>query len=240
MRIGCQCKNFSPYGSAWHLLRFLGYHRAELNEKVAEVTGAKVFEWLDFPYAAGSQTQFTANPAGLDSEWKGLDFLQKTNPAVVAKWNSTWPTSGRQQCWDAIARLRTSEGQPEWLLVEAKAHLGEFSSSCAADENGGSDQIKDNFDALKAKLGVPAAHDWLTDYYQYANRLFVLDFLRSHDVPARLLHVCFLGDTHPGKKCPTAEQEWEDKFDEIHRHLGLDPRMDLLKFVHRLYLPVRP
>lgn len=240
MQIGCQCKNFRPYGSAWHLLRFLGYHRDELNAGVSRATGAKVSGWLDFPYAVGSGTQSHASPAGLDSEWEGLEFLRNVNPGVLSEWESTWPQSGSQQCWDAVARLESPDGQMEWLLVEAKAHLGEFDSACAASSNGGLSQIQSNLDALKTKLGVPLAHDWLKPFYQCANRLFVLDFLLSHDVPARLLHVCFLGDAHPGKQCPTSEQEWETKFDEIYRHLGLNPSMGLLKFVHRLYLPIHP
>lgn len=240
MQIGCQCKNFRPYGSAWHLLRFLGYHRAELDKQVLKATGAKVLEWLDFPYAAGSRAQPTAKPAGIDSEWEGLSFLQVTSPRVFAKWNSTWPTSGSQQCWDAIARLETSEGQSEWLLVEAKARLEESKKGTDAKENGGLPKIRNNLEALKAKLGIPAAHDWLNPYYQYANRLFVLDFLLSQGVPARLLHVCFLGDTHSGKKCPKTPKDWEDEFKKIYSHLGLKDGMKLLDHVHRLYLSIHP
>lgn len=126
------------------------------------------------------------------------------------------------------------------MLVEAKAHLGEFKKGTGAKKNGGLPKIRKNLEALKAKLGIPAAHDWLNPYYQYANRLFVLDFLLSHDVPARLLHVCFLGDTHSGKKCPKTPKDWEDEFKKIYSHLGLKDGMKLLDHVHRLYLSIHP
>lgn len=53
------------YGSECHLLRYLGRHRAFLDQRVLEVTGATAIEWLDYPFDRSRTWQ--------DGECKGLD-----------------------------------------------------------------------------------------------------------------------------------------------------------------------
>jgi hypothetical protein len=115
------------YGSECHLLRYLGRHRALLNQRVLEVTGATAIEWLDYP--------FDQSRAWQDGEWKGLDFVSDNTPAKAA-WRSTWPQGGNAPNWDAIGRLRLGPGEA-WLLVEAKANIEELRSSCKASPHGG-------------------------------------------------------------------------------------------------------
>ncbi len=67
----------------------------------------------------------------------------------------------------------TINGQDEWLLVEAKAHIGEMQSDCEATEKGGLLTIRSTLADLKRDLGVPAERDWLVRYYQVANRLAI-------------------------------------------------------------------
>ena len=38
------------YGSECHLPRYLGRHRALLDRRVLDVTGATAVEWLDYPF----------------------------------------------------------------------------------------------------------------------------------------------------------------------------------------------
>ncbi len=64
------------YGSEWHLLRYLGYHRALLSQKVGEALGAGSVEWLDFPFAKDGA------PLQDDREFRGLEFL---SPYFCAK-----------------------------------------------------------------------------------------------------------------------------------------------------------
>ena len=117
------------YGSEWHMLRYLGYHREELSRHVlTEINHAckesrpdAVVRWLDTGFAAEPSSRHD------DAEWLGIDFLN--DAPIKAKWNSIWPSHA--QHWDAIAQLNVG-GRSEWLLVEAKAHVGEMSSSCAA------------------------------------------------------------------------------------------------------------
>ena len=55
------------YGSEWHLLRYLGRHRAAVDRFVLDATGGEAIEWLDFG--------FNRNAAMFDDEPKGLEFL---------------------------------------------------------------------------------------------------------------------------------------------------------------------
>src|ERR1041385_2985443 len=98
------------YGSEWHLLRFLGRHRNELNSRTMQQTGGEAIEWWDF--------HFDRKERYRDAEWKGLDFIDE--PAVKKEWANFWPVAHQVQNWDAIGRLRKN-GSSEWLLVEAKA-----------------------------------------------------------------------------------------------------------------------
>lgn len=144
------------YGSEWHLLRYLGRHREALNRRILEEVGGESIAWRD--------AHFHAN-APFDAEWKGVEFLPEEHPARSA-WVTFWPQTGNVPNWDAVGLL-TRNGAREWLLVEAKAHLEEARSSCAAKPKGGLDQIKSTLQAVKAALGVDAARDWLDGYYQY-------------------------------------------------------------------------
>ena len=74
----------SGYGSECHLLRYLGRHRALLDQRVREVTA-------ESGRVAGLSVR--AIPTWQDGEWKGLDFLGDDAPAKAA-WRSAWPQSG--------------------------------------------------------------------------------------------------------------------------------------------------
>ncbi|MGH8569652.1 MAG: hypothetical protein ACREXU_17010, partial [Gammaproteobacteria bacterium] len=77
-----------------------------------------------------------------------------------------WPQSGTAQNWDAVGKV-SSNGGSEWLLVEAKAHVGEIVTHCQAKAESSLKTIRDAFEKTKRALGVPndARHDWLKDYY---------------------------------------------------------------------------
>ena len=110
------------YGSEWHLLRYLGYHRDQLNEEVRSAVGeddSVQVLWEDFDFRS------PGGPLRDDAEYQGLDFLPVGTPARIA-WTTYWPRRGQQPSWDAVARLLRDGHEPEWLLVEAKAHRAEL------------------------------------------------------------------------------------------------------------------
>lgn len=218
------------YGSEWHLLRYLGRHRKELDRAILNQTGGAAVDWLDFEF--GSKTRFG------DREIRGIDFLPAGHPANKA-WSRFWPTRGNAQNWDAVARLNKG-GTSEWLLVEAKANLQEIKSTCGADpDKAGYGKIVIALEETKKALGIDASRDWMDGYYQYANRLAVLNFLASQGVSARLLFIYFTGDRNGPLDCPSDESGWAKAIEAQNRHLGIAKRNPILERVYQLFLPVR-
>ena len=71
------------YGSEWHLLRYLGYHRTYLNKHILRLTGGERIEWLDFRFSRQNV------PLQRDHEWTGVAFIE--DPAVQRQWRAFWP-----------------------------------------------------------------------------------------------------------------------------------------------------
>lgn len=219
------------YGSKWHLLRYLGWHRQALAEAIGRVIhGSEGVDWLDFPFDQAKK------PSG-DGEWQSLDFLGDEGQEVRNAWRQVWPHGGGIQTWDAVARIRVGPAQ-EWLLVEAKAHVEELTSNCGAV--GRLAMVERALTSTKVTLGVSADRDWLKGYYQYANRIAALHFLTEHKVPAHLLLIYFLGDGFSGRTCPADEAGWSRALDTQAKHLGLPRTHGLAARIHRLFLPVCP
>lgn len=225
------------FGSEFHLLRYLGYHRHKLNRAVEEHTGGRVLDWLDF----GPERTFRP----LDAEWKGVDFVDPGLP-VKSAWTKFWPQTGNVPNWDAVGLLQ-SGSHGEFLLVEAKAHIEEIKSSCSAKEEGGLPKIREALDAtIRARGFAVDLKDWLSPYYQYANRLAHLHFLLQSNITARLIFIYFCGDNWGGRtlhdgtppNCPKDEQQWQSHLQEMHRHLGLTGQSKLEERVHELFLRV--
>lgn len=154
------------------------------------------------------------------AEYRDADFVTAVGRADLApKLAAFWPARGPQ--WDALARGRG--GDSTVVLVEAKAHAGELASRCAAESPRSLATITAAFDRTRAALGAADGADWLRGYYQYANRLAHLHFLRAEcGVPAYLLCVYFTGDGR--MEGPESEGEWAAPLAAMYRHLGLAPR----------------
>jgi hypothetical protein len=231
------------YGSEFHLLRYLGYHRRRLDDEIGKQIGGSVTEWLDFQFNIAQKLPKTDEKRPkLDCEWRGVDFL----PNLERVWSAYWPQSGNIPNWDAVGRS-SSEG--EYLLVEAKAHTGEIRSDCGAKDaqgRGGLGKIKTALgDTIDAYGFESTPDDWLKGYYQYANRLACLHFLRQNSIPARLVFIYFVGDKWGGGKiggkfpnCPKTAGDWDKHLHAMYKHLGLNGASELEKHVHKVFLPV--
>lgn len=97
------------------------------------------------------------------------------------------------------------------------------------------ERIRIALHATQAYLGCRQDCDWLDGYYQYANRLAHLQFLRNAGVDAHLVFLYFVGDGDING--PTSPEEWRDAVLKVHRHLGLDPQRSLTG-VHAIYVDV--
>jgi len=81
----------------------------------------------------------------------------------------------------------------------------------------------------------------MSGYYQYCNRIAVLNFLNANNVRAHLLFVYFLGDMGDSKRrCPKNEKGWEPELKEQDLHVGLPARHRLSDKIHALFLEVCP
>lgn len=123
-----------------------------------------------------------------------------------------WPSGGPQ--WDGLGT--TSDGKI--LLIEAKAHLGEMRSSCNASPASRA-LIESSLKAAKAFYSAQPEADWTTGFYQYANRLAHLYFLRDRGVDAHLLMIYFTGDSDVAG--PKSAEGWMVATDNVRRELGL-------------------
>jgi len=132
----------------------------------------------------------------------------------------------------------------DWLLAEAKANHVEFCSGRSGATAGSLKTITRSLGKVKRDLGVHRQFSWTDSYYQYANRLATLWFLRMHNVPARLLFVYFTGDVFPdGRECPATAKDWQRLIEARRLTLGLPKKHVLSAFEHHVFLPaqsVRP
>jgi hypothetical protein len=224
------------YGCEWHLLRYLGYHRQTLTMETLKITGGNSVEWLDFNFSKENA------PLKDDREFVGLEFIK--DERIQDKWRAYWPQTGTAQNWDAVGQIHFND-HDEWLLVEAKGHIGELKSDCGATHPKSKEKIITAFENTSQSFGnqTKPVENWLKNYYQYANRLAVLHFLANECNPlvnARLLFIYFFGDNRDDAECPQNEEEWMPSIREMKAWLGVDNCCELEKRTHYLFLPVNP
>ena len=85
----------------------------------------------------------------------GLEFLDAKTRARRA-WERLWPQSGNVHNWDAVGRAKAGT----WILLEAKAHVGELKSHCAATSAKSLQRIREVLDDTKRELRADGAGDW--------------------------------------------------------------------------------
>lgn len=216
------------YGSEYHLLRYLGRHRAYLNARVLETTGADSIGWIDF--------HFDRRISMPDEEIKGLEFVE--DPDVLEAWSEAWPGGCQSLEWDSVAQLYSGE-TPSFLLLDVCSSVDELDSSCQAS-NGNRDRIRATFDRTQMALDVSPDRDWMSHYFGLTSRLAALAYLRSRGIEAQLLRLYFVGDDHPRHACPQTPEDWKAALDAQAQHIGLPPAHPLSAKIHELFLPTCP
>ena len=123
-------------------------------------------------------------------EYRDQAFLGRlgVTPKIRAL-GAFWPPRGPR--WDALAR--TSGGR--CVLVEAKANISEFNSDPSGAVPASLRRIQEAFAETRAFLKVRSETDWSRCFYQYANRIAHLYFLKEvNKVDAVLVFLYFVGD----------------------------------------------
>lgn len=136
-----------------------------------------------------------------------------------------WPARGPQ--WDALGLAGDAP-----ILVEAKASLRELVSPPTQAGPASLLQIEAAFVAVQGALGIAGGPDWTGTYYQLANRIAHLWWLRSKGVAAHLLLVDFIGDAEVGG--PMSGSDWDRAFEVAESALGLARSHALSPFIHHL------
>lgn len=164
-------------------------------------------------------------------EYRDNAALQKLGVAAQRRALSDfWPTGG--PVWDGLAKV----GSGEVLLVEAKAHIAELVSPASRASEPSRGQIAKSLAQVRNMLAPAAEVDWAGTFYQYANRVAHLHFLREDNgIPAHLVFVNFLNDSDMGG--PSHKESWEAATEVVERYLGLG-RHRLRRWIHHFFVDV--
>jgi hypothetical protein len=165
------------------------------------------------------------------AEYRDEAFLKVLGIAPEkVKLSDFWPKGGPQ--WDALGRF--SDGSV--VLIEAKAHISEVLSNIQASSPNSVKLIEESLERTKRELGVKSKNPWTTPFYQYANRIAHLHFLRNlNEKKSYLVFIGFIGDEEMGG--PRSELEWIGVNNLIHSYLGIG-KINLRPFMTDIYIDV--
>jgi hypothetical protein len=142
-----------------------------------------------------------------------------------------WPRRG--PVWDGLAVVGD-----QFVLLEAKAHIPELISGASKANGGSLETIVASLRHARKTLAPRSRVDWTqSPFFQYANRLAFLQFLREDNhVPAHLAFVYFTHDDVMGG--PDSEEEWHGALRLMDASLGVSTHR-LSPFVHKLFIDSR-
>lgn len=200
------------YGSEFHLLRWVGRHRNEFDKRIKEKLKIENIFWQDF--------QFAKSATKLDQELTGLSFLEKEENVseVFSTWEKEWPKSGNSMNWDLVGYTENKDAIKTWLLIEAKAHIGELSQKCTAISEDSKEKIKKALENATTNFGIKTNER----FYQFANRIYILDLLKRHNIKAKLINIYFIGDLRNNtRKSPQSEEDWKAPINQMKSLLNI-------------------
>jgi hypothetical protein len=165
-------------------------------------------------------------------EYRDREALHHVNaPPLNVPLSEFWPEGG--PVWDALAT--TSGGA--LLFVEAKAHVRELVSPRSKAKTESLKRIEDALRVTRDFLAPGSRTDWSTTFYQYANRLAYLYFLRhTNQVNSHLVFLNFVGAKDVNG--PTSAEAWDAAYLILHAALGMPERHPLSAFVHHVTIDV--
>lgn len=139
-----------------------------------------------------------------------------------------WPARGPQ--WDGLGR--TTDGSM-YFLIEAKANIPELISNCGAKSPASREKIEASLQRARQWLNATPHISWTTGFYQYANRLAHLFFLREvAQVNAFLICLYLVHDTTHQS---TELEQWKGALQLQKELMGL-PRGSLRNLVFTVFV----
>lgn len=162
------------------------------------------------------------------AEYRDRAFLDRLGLARHADaLASFWPARGPQ--WDALGRSDSGD----LILVEAKAHVRELCSPRSQAGEASLARIVASLQATADSLGAAPLAPWHVAFYQLANRIAHLRFLRELGEPAWLVLVSFVGDED--MHGPQSEEAWRAAYDVVWHVMGLPSRHRLRRYIVEVY-----
>ena len=164
------------------------------------------------------------------AEYRDNDFLEMLGiTGCQSKLFKFWPKGGPQ--WDALGKLKNEF----YFIVEAKANIPEITSSCQATSENSKTKINNSVIRTKQFLNITSGKNWLDGFYQYANRLCHLYFLRELcGVNAYLIFVYFCNDT---THIPTSIEQWHGAI-ELQKYLMALGRHQLQQYIVEIFVNI--
>ena len=196
-------------GSKKWLQRAVNLCPASLDKMLlARLPGPGGITWLS-PLASDEYAEYS------DSAFLELVGAEQLAPQLAG----FWPARGPQ--WDALAKF----ADDTILLVEAKSHIGELCTSPAGAAEPSLGKIKAALKETADSIGAKPRAEWTRVFYQLANRMAHLYFLRKHGRKARLVLINFIGDA--GVHGPSSEAEWRAAYRVVGHVMGVPQRHKL-------------
>jgi hypothetical protein len=145
--------------------------------------------------------------------------------------NEFWPNCG--PLWDALGLDKNT-----YYIVEAKANIPEIVTPGTCADAGSKAKIVNAFSKVKKYLGINNNVDWSDTFYQYANRIAHLYYLRVlNGIDAHLINIYFINDDSVDG--PHCTEEWYGAIKVIKQYLGIPKKNKLDKFIHEVFVDVK-
>lgn len=208
------------YGSECHLLRWMGRHRQAFNRAVLKAlevnSDGNEIDWLDFGFCDDIDRWY-------DKELTGLEFISDEN--ILDVWSKEWPQRGKKHNWDAVGMIKNtaSPDQQDFVLIEAKAHIGEINTETGASASDSIQRIEKVLKETASNLNATYDREiWTKRYYQHANRLAVYNHLKQRGLNPYLLFVYFIGDMgNKSRICPQEVSGWHQALSKLDSEMGI-------------------
>jgi len=137
------------------------------------------------------------------AEYFDQEFLDRLGiRALKVPLSKFWPRGGPR--WDGLARTKSGR----LLLVEAKAYIEEAVDYRSRASRDAFRRIRNSLRLAKRAFGATKDASWESPFYQYANRLAHLYFMRDvNGLDAYLLFLYFADAPDVPNPCTT--QQWQ-------------------------------
>ena len=198
----------NPKGSQKWVQKIINFCPSRLNRLIQQ----------EIASLSGREIQWTS-PVEQDkfAEYRDAAFLENLDLQEFAeKSEKFWPKMGPQ--WDALGR--TADGEV-LILVEAKANVPELVSFCGAKDKESLRTISASLAETQGWLNCREPRvDWKCGFYQYANRLAHLYFLREK-AQKEGSYLVFLYFVEDSSHIPTSRDAWNSALKLQKKLMGL-------------------